>query len=368
MVVTLLLGASGALTGAAVGLVAGVAWRVAGLPDVAPAVALAVAAIALVLDGLGRPRPVAVRHQVPQVWGRYFGPATVAVLYGARLGVGPLTILATWTWWAALVLGASLGPWPSALVGAVFAVARTLTMTTAVAGARTGTAMSARIAAVRRARPVVAWISAVAVLAVALASCSSDGDDRAATTTTTEEPEALELEPETTTTTTPEDTAVTELLVEATLPGFSATDVTVLDLDAAADAEQDVEAERSVLETRRFERGASRTWTDSNGDVAYVAVYRFADAAGASAYLADGAENLTARQATTFDVPEVPGALGFSTVEEGGGGAFTTHAVAFTRGPLWFLVLVGSTGSGRTADEARAVVAAQSERAASLGA
>ena len=362
-----LLALSGALTGAVVGLLAGVAWSVAGLPEVAPAAAVGVAAVALALDAVGRPRPVAVRRQVPQVWGRYFGARTVAVLYGARLGVGPLTILATWTWWAALVLGASLGPWPSAAVGATFAVARTATMTTAVAGARTGTAMSARIATVRRARPLVAWATVVAVLAVALAACANDGDGGGAATTTTDEPERIELEPETTTTTTPEDTAVTELLVEETLPGFAPADVTVLDLEAAAAAEQDVPAERAVLETRRFERGASRTWTGGDGDVAYVAVYRFADAAGATAYLADGAENLEARQASRFDVAEIPGALGFSTVEESGGGAFTTHAVAFTRGPLWFLVLVGSAGSTRTAEEAKAIAVAQSGRAVALG-
>jgi hypothetical protein len=370
IVVTGLLGLTGALTGAAVGFVAGVAWAVAGLPEASPVVAVALAAAALVLDALGWPRPLAVRRQVPQLYGRWFGARTVAVLYGARLGVGPLTILATWTWWAALVVGASLGPWLSALVGTAFALSRTATMLVAVAGTDTGTAMSTRIAAVRRARPVVAWVSAVAVVAVALAACSDDDPSPAAggttTTTTTEEPSELELEPETSTTTTPEDTAVTELLLDETLPGFVPGDVAVLDLEAAAQQEQDVEAERALLSTRHFERGASRAWA-SGDDVAYVAAYRFAGAEDATAYLADGQETIEARGATPFAVPEVPGALGFTTIEESADGVFTTYAVAFTRGPLWFLVLVGSPGSERTAEEARALAIAQSGRAVALG-
>lgn len=358
IVVTGWLASSGALTGGLVGFAAGLV-----VPELPTAVVLALAAVALVLDLAGRPRPLAVRRQVPQLYGRWYGARTVAALYGARLGVGPLTILATWTWWAALVVGASLGPWLSAAVGATFALARTATMLGAVAGTRTGTAMSARIAAVRRARPVVAWITTVAVVAVVLAACSGGG----AATTTTEAPEELELEPATTTTTTPEDTAVAELLLDETLPGFAPGELQVLDLEAAAEQEQDVEAERAVLETRRFERGAARAWT-SGDDVAYVAAYRFAAPADATAYLADGAETLQARGATLFDVPEVPGALGFTTLEESTEGSFTTHAVAFTRGPLWFLVLVGSSGPGRTAEEARALAAAQSGRAVALGA
>ena len=370
IVVTGLLALSGALTGAGVGFAAGVAWAVTGLPEAPALVAAGLAAAALGLDALGRPRPLAVRRQVPQLYGRWFGARTVAVLYGARLGVGPLTILATWTWWAAFVTGASLGPWPSAALGAVFALARTAAMLAAVAGTRTGTAMSARIAAVGRARPAVAWATAVLVLAVALAACSDGGgdgtDEPDASSPTSEAPEELELEPATTTTTTPEDTAVTELLLDETLPGFAAGVAAVLDLEAAAAQEQDVEAERALLSTRHFERGASRVWT-SEDDVAYVAAYRFAAPEDAAAYLADGAETLEARAATTFAVPEVPGALGFTTIEESGEGTFTTYAVAFTRGPLWFLVLVGSPGSGRTAEEARALSVEQSGRAVALG-
>lgn len=161
-----ILALSGAATGAAVGLVAALVWAavgagpLGGLPAGAIAVAAVVADVAARVGG--HPRPLAVHRQVPQVWGRIFGSRTVALLYGARLGVGPLTILTTWTWWAALVVGASLGPWPSAAVGAAYALTRTLTMVIAVVGAGAG-GMSARIAAITRMEPVVAWATMVVV-------------------------------------------------------------------------------------------------------------------------------------------------------------------------------------------------------------
>lgn len=72
----------------------------------------------------GRPQPLSARTQVPVAWSELFPPPVVALLYGARLGVGPLTILPTWLWWAAFVLGAGHGPLPSAGVGFAFAVTR----------------------------------------------------------------------------------------------------------------------------------------------------------------------------------------------------------------------------------------------------
>ena len=74
----------------------------------------AVAALVLgcvVLDSVRVVAPFSVMRQVPQLWGRIFSAPVVAVLYGARLGVGPLTILRTWLWWGAFVAGSSAGPW-----------------------------------------------------------------------------------------------------------------------------------------------------------------------------------------------------------------------------------------------------------------
>lgn len=177
----------------------------------------------------------------------------------------------------------------------------------------------------------------------------------------------LELTPATTTTTTPEDRAVFELLLDVPpLDGFTRADEVLgagpLDLDAAARAEADVAAERALLETRGFERGASRAWLDPAQDVVYLAIYDFTDGDGAAAYLRDGIETLRARGATPFDVPEIEGAAGFTTVEESAEGTFTAHAVAFPLDDRWVLALVGSSGSGRTPDDAQAVAAAQAAR------
>src|SRR5690606_1928035 len=121
----------------------------------------------------------------------------------------------------------------------------------------------------------------------------------------------------------------------------------------AARAEADVEAERALLETRRFQEGLSRAWTDEGGDVVYVAVYAFAGPREAELYLQDGTETLVARGAAGFTVEAVPGAIGFTTVESTPEGPFTTHAVAFAAGPHWALTIVGSRGSDRTPDDAR---------------
>lgn len=213
---------------------------------------------------------------------------------------------------------------------------------------------------------LLAVLLATLITVVAACTGGDDGDARNAGGED-ENRETLELAPSSTTTTTPEDRAMSELLLEQpVLDGFAPADHVLgtgpLDLDAAASAEDDPAAERALLETRGFERGSSRAWIDPGQDVVYIAIYDFVEAAGAAAYLADGSETLLARGASPFDVPEVEGAVGFTTIEESAGGTFTAHAVAFTRGEHWVLSLVGSPGSGRTPDDARAVAAAQAER------
>lgn len=369
---------SGALTGGLVGFAAGVAWAVSPLPALSTAGSAAVALVAVAADVVwrtaGHPKPLAVGRQVPVVWGRVFGARVAGVLYGARLGVGPLTILASWTWWAALVVGASAGPGWSALVGAAFALARTATMAAVVHGVETGTAMSARVGRLRRVEGTVAWGVAVALglagLAL-LAGCSDDGDERAAKPPPAEDDQEepvreIELEPSTTSTTIVEDVALGEVLLTDVLEGFAMTEDRVLDLRAAAELEQDVEAEQALLSTRRFVRAHSRAWVDASEDVVYEAVYLFGDDADAAAYLADGVETLASREAIAFPVPEVPGAVGFTTLEESAEGAFTAHVVAFSRGPRWFLLLVGTAGTGRSPDEVRDLARRQSERQAFL--
>jgi hypothetical protein len=360
---------AGAVTGGATAALAGAFWRALDLPRVPVAVAAGIALVAVALAA-ARVRPLDVRRQVPQLWGRLFSPETVAVLYGARLGVGPLTILTSWLWWAAVAIAVTLGPLAAAVVGATFHVARVVTMLAATAGAQS--CMPARIASVRRrerrvARAVIA-VAAVLALAAVLASCSSGDDDARAAVPTTPAP------PSPTTTTraplprTPETDALDALLPDDALPGFTRVpDGTrgagPLDLDAAAAAERDVHAERAVLQTRRFRRGIARVWTgpDDDADTVYVAIYEFADAAGASAYLEDGRELLEARKVTTFPV-DLPGAFGFTQIDESRADPFAGHAVAFTSGNRYALVIVGGDPGRRVPDEARAVATAVAAR------
>lgn len=172
-----LLGASGALTGGLVGLAAGALWAGLGLLPLGPVTTALVIGAALVADRASQRwptlLPLAVGRQVPEAWGRLFGARLAATLYGARLGVGPLTVLRTWTWWAALLVGASLDPWPSAGVGVTFALSRTAATVVTGRGAATGVVMRDRMAALNSAEPLVAagttWLLAAAAVTLVLA-------------------------------------------------------------------------------------------------------------------------------------------------------------------------------------------------------
>jgi hypothetical protein len=150
-VVALLLGAAGA-SGAFAGFATGVAWAIGDVPALGPMPVAAIVALVAVADvgywSTGSPAPVSVRRQVPRVWTTLFGPEVVAVLYGARLGVGPLTILPTWSWWGATILAASTGPIGGAAIGGLFGVVRVVLMVTTAEWARRG--MAARMGTVRR--------------------------------------------------------------------------------------------------------------------------------------------------------------------------------------------------------------------------
>lgn len=123
---------SGVSSAAVAGFAGGIFWTVSPLPGLDVTMIVVAAGTAVVLDvghrATGRLRPPSVGRQVPQDWSRVFDPPVVAVLYGARLGVGPLTILNSWSWWAAFLVGAAGGPAVGALVGVGFAVSRTVVM------------------------------------------------------------------------------------------------------------------------------------------------------------------------------------------------------------------------------------------------
>jgi hypothetical protein len=165
--VAALLVASGVATAVLAGAAAAVLAALLHVPAPGPwpGAALVLAAVAADLAGV---RPLAVPRQVPRAWGRLFPPAVVAVLYGARLGVGPLTLLPTWLWWAVSLTAAAAGPVPAMVTGATFAATRALTMLVLAEAARP--AMPARMARIRAAGPRAATLTtAAAVLLTATA-------------------------------------------------------------------------------------------------------------------------------------------------------------------------------------------------------
>lgn len=118
-----LLVASATAAGGLVGFALGAVALAVPLDERArPVVAVALAALALGGDA-ARLRPPALHRQVPQAWGRLLEPEVVAVLYGARMGIGPATILRTWLWWAGSLAAALAGPWWSTLAGALYGAA-----------------------------------------------------------------------------------------------------------------------------------------------------------------------------------------------------------------------------------------------------
>jgi hypothetical protein len=419
--VLVVLGLSSAAAAAAVGVLAGLVGVALGGPPpgvIVVGVVIAAAGADVARARWGRPVPWSVGRQVPVAWSRLFEPEVAAALYGLRLGVGPLTILSSWLWWAAFAIGASAGPVAGAVAGVAFALART-TVTAAVAstGAADGTTMAHRVRGLARIEGRVAVVAAasIVVAAAALAACGGSDDDArsdgpaaagvvgtgvtavdpapdAATAATrgtgpgepssttsapTAGPTTTALEP---TTTAPPLTDLlpdltTSLALELPVDDLPALLVPTgpagftqlpegqlgagpLDLDAAAAAEPDVAAERSLLVTRGFVAGHARAWEDGQGATALAVVYRFATADGAGAYLLDGGEHALARGAEPFGVP-IDGAFGFSQVDDTGSSPFVVHAVVMVRGPVFALVLVGSPDGAQGPDVARDLAVAQ---------
>lgn len=381
--------ASAAATGALAGFGVGVLWAVLRLPSLPPATAAIAVGGAVGLDAVGsrwaRARAPSLGRQVPQLWSKVFSPSTTAFLYGARLGVGPLTILPSWLWWAAISVGAAGGPVTGAVAGAVFGATRlgfVVLASVVVEGS-----MARRMARLTAVGPVAnAVVSGAALLFASLVLAGSvagfppahssgsarqaggavgegevgssvsplpsggrDGlpsarpesiDDPLGRLLVGEVPGGLELQP-------------------ADRPGLGS-----VDLDEAAAVEDDPEAERALLETRGFERGFAQAWESAGGVVAYTMVYRFATAGGAAAYLTDGFITLEARGAGIYDVAEVQGARGFSQVDRRESGSVVAHGVAWVRHTDFFLVFTSGPGSMVTPDDATVLAVAQAAHVA----
>lgn len=233
----------------------------------------------------------------------------------------------------------------------------------------------------RRERTVVPALGAVALVAVvlALAACSGGGGGGAGATPVTTSTTAVDATtttaaPATTTTTIrvippePDDTLLADVLLD-TVPasGFTLLDDPAstgpLDLAAAAAFESDDDAERQLLETRGFQRGYIRSWSDGEGGAIVLEVYRFATPEGAAAYQEDGFVTLEGFGAEFFDVADIPGARGFAQAATAGDATASVFGVAFTHDNLFFLVLVSAPGSGVSSDDARALAIGQAANA-----
>jgi hypothetical protein len=146
-------------------LALGAAWAAFHLPAVSPRAAVLISALALSADIAGHltghPRPFSMHTQVPMQWASLFDLRTAATLYGARLGIGPLTPMLSWMWWAAVLIGASVGSWASALVGATFGALRMAIVVAAGLGVEP--AMAQRMARLRRGERLVVPAICIAV-------------------------------------------------------------------------------------------------------------------------------------------------------------------------------------------------------------
>lgn len=158
--------AASVLAGAAVGATAGAVGAVADPGQPTAGVLLAVACLAAAGADAGRLRPPGLRRQVDEDWlGRYRGWVYGAG-FGAQLGAGVATIVATWAVWlvlaAEVLTGSVVG---GAFVGVVFGAVRSLPLLSGAA-LHSHDDLRRRHATLLRWAPPVRW-AAVAVMALA---------------------------------------------------------------------------------------------------------------------------------------------------------------------------------------------------------
>ena len=124
--------ASGSVAGgAALGAVAGLRGRVAGIavpplsPSLTPAMVTVVCAAAVIADVLGRDRLPSWHRQVNEDWLHRYRGWVYGAGYGVQLGLGVVTIVTTATVYAVAALAFLSGsPATGALIGACFGLLR----------------------------------------------------------------------------------------------------------------------------------------------------------------------------------------------------------------------------------------------------
>ncbi|MGI9615634.1 MAG: hypothetical protein ACR2QO_22165 [Acidimicrobiales bacterium] len=186
MQVAAVLFGSAVLSGLVAGAVAGVALLpFAGSRSTMFVAAIVVGGVVLDIVGLvaGRPAPPAIGRQVPREWIEFFSPITVAALFGARLGIGPATILSTWTWWSVTVAAGLLGLGPAVAVGATFAAVRIAVMIASsfvIESRNAGDVMPRLRAGQRTSWAMLNFAGLAAAVVVLAVGCSGSTDPSAA--------------------------------------------------------------------------------------------------------------------------------------------------------------------------------------------
>ncbi len=410
-----LLLASASVTGGLVGFMLGVILIL--LPDASGGSTLIVgllgAAIIADLSNLvaGKPQPFTLGRQVPREWRDLLNPRLVAGLYGARLGVGPLTILSTWMWWAGSLAAATLGVWTSVLFGSLFAAARVVSMAL-VAGRADHASHEQVFGQLRRVRkPTWGGLNLVAglgCLALVLGACtgggngSEAGDAQVTTTSFLQATSKATVSPNTSSSSVsqeaPSVTALPNPEIQSSVIGaiplndpdipnpdpleaddlagslvaevaqFSRIDQPeadrFLDLEAASASQPDPTEEGPLLETRGFRGGWTRAFRNDTQDVIVATVYDFANESEAAYYREDGLITLGGFGAEFFEVPQLPEARGFRTESSDGIGPIVTWGLTFTQENQWYLIYL--LGDPQTAT-VEVLVQAVSEQYQHLG-
>ncbi len=396
MLVGVLLAGSATMSGALVGFFSAIAlgWPVeVGLVEVS-AIVLAGVLADLVRLSTGRPKPIARRSQVPREWGTIFSPPVVAILYGARLGVGPLTMLSTWLWWSAWLASGLLGPMAAVSCGATFGLARVVSMALVRPPVTRLRSVS---------RPSWLALDAGAVLGVVILSlvvvgCSRTGDvsleprsEGASVSEPTQpiesvppDPGSSDVAPETvpsntvpgdgTTPATEEESAGEpsgpEALSAALIPEvqwFSRLDDPgadeYLDIAAAADRQPDPSEELPLLETRGFQGGWTRAFRNDTQDVVIAQVYEFETSTEAAFYLEDGLITLSGYGVEFFDLEALDGVRGFKQDGFDEIGPIVSFGLTFTVDRRWYLLTLTGDPATATLDILVGAVEAQLELA-----
>jgi hypothetical protein len=122
-----------------------------------------------------RLRPVAVRTQVPQGWGHQHGPWKAALRYGPRLGVGPATLLNTWSWWGGAILSALLGLSSVVWFCVAFVITRSVLTVWVTGNPTDGIALASRMQRWQALNHPTRWAGAVALVAAALLVVAGTG-------------------------------------------------------------------------------------------------------------------------------------------------------------------------------------------------